>query len=223
MSGSDPTGHSGSPRPSDRPAATTSGAPQPSVWNVANALTMVRIALVPVYGWLLLQHGGTEPTWRWLATLVFVLAMLTDRLDGDLARSRGLVTDFGKVSDPIADKALTGMAFIGLSLIGVIWWWVTIVVLARELLITGIRFAVLRYAVIPASRGGKVKTMLQAIALGVLSAPLPDALVLFGHVVLGVAVLVTVVTGVEYAVQAWRLMRRRQVPPGRASSERPAP
>ncbi len=205
MSGAVPTGPANPP---------SSPATPPSVWNVANALTMLRIALVPVYGWLLLHEAGADAMWRWLATLVFVLAMLTDRLDGDLARSRGLVTDFGKVSDPIADKALTGMAFIGLSLIGVIWWWVTVVVLARELLVTGIRFAMLRYVVIPASRGGKLKTMLQAVALGILSAPLPGAFVLLGNVVLAAALVVTVVTGAEYAVQAWRLTRRRATPPG---------
>lgn len=189
---------------------------QPSAWNVANALTMLRVALVPVYGWLLLHNDGADPTWRWLATIVFVLAMLTDRLDGDLARSRGLVTDFGKVSDPIADKALTGMAFIGLSLIGVIWWWVTVVVLARELLVTLIRFAVLRYAVIPASRGGKVKTSAQAVGLAVLSTPLGGLVAIFGYAVLAVAVIVTVVTGVAYTLQAWRLVRSRS--PGTGQS-----
>lgn len=198
---------SGPERGSSREGAGGPAGGQPSAWNVANALTMLRIALVPVYGWLLLHAGGAEPTWRWLATLVFVVAMATDRLDGDLARSRGLVTDFGKVSDPIADKALTGMAFIGLSLIGVVWWWVTIAVLARELLVTLIRFAVLRYAVIPASRGGKLKTTLQAVALGILSAPLGAVFVMFGYAVLGAAVVVTLVTGVEYAAQAWRLTR----------------
>ncbi len=179
----------------------------PSVWNIANALTMLRIALVPVYGWLLLHEGGTDPMWRWLATVVFVLAMATDRLDGDLARSRGLVTDFGKVSDPIADKALTGMAFIGLSLIGVLWWWVTILVLAREVLVTVIRFAVLRFAVIPASRGGKIKTTLQAVALGILSSPLGGPFLWLGYAVMAAAVLVTVMTGMDYALAAWRLVR----------------
>lgn len=203
MTGSVPGGPAGRPASPETP---------PSVWNVANALTMLRIALVPVFGWLLLHESGTDTTWRWLATLVFALAMLTDRLDGDLARSRGLVTDFGKVSDPIADKALTGMAFIGLSLIGVIWWWVTIVVLAREVLVTAIRFALLRYVVIPASRGGKLKTMLQGVALGILCAPLPGPFELLGYGVLGAALVVTVVTGGEYAIQAWRLMRRRATP-----------
>ena len=141
---------------------------------------------------------------------------VTDRLDGDLARAKGLVTDFGKVSDPIADKALTGMAFIGLSLIGVIWWWVTIVVLAREIGVTLIRLAVLRFAVIPANRGGKLKTTLQGLALGILSSPLGDPMPLVGHIVLAVAVLVTVATGVEYAAQAWRLSRTRPARDGGA-------
>ncbi len=113
-----------------------------SNWNIANALTVARIVMVPVFGWLLLHGGGQAPAWRWWALLVFVVAMATDRLDGELARSRGLITDFGKLADPIADKALTGMAFIGLSLIGHLWWWVTIVVLAREIGITLLRFVV---------------------------------------------------------------------------------
>src|SRR5580765_6507082 len=132
-------------------------ATKPSNWNLPNALTTLRIVLVPVFGWLLLREGGDDVTSRWWAAAVFIAAIATDRIDGDIARKRNLVTDFGKLMDPIADKALTGMAFIGLSIIGELWWWVTILVLAREWFITGLRFWVIRYGIISASKGGKLK------------------------------------------------------------------
>ena len=104
----------------------------PSNLNIANALTVLRIVGVPVFGWLLLTESGDDVGFRIWAFVAFILLMITDRIDGDIARSRGLVTNFGKLADPIADKALTGMAFVGLSIIGVLWWWVTIVLLVRE-------------------------------------------------------------------------------------------
>lgn len=178
----------------------------PSPWNLPNALTVLRILLVPVYGFFLLAEGGLDNESRWWALGVFVVAMATDRLDGDIARARGIVTDFGKMADPIADKALTGMGFIGLSLIGQLWWWVTLVVLAREIGVTVLRVMVLRHGVIPASRGGKVKTTLQAIALGLMTAPLGGAWLWSAYVVMGAAVLVTLGTGVDYVLQARRLV-----------------
>lgn len=186
--------------PMDRVASSARRGP--GVWNVANALTMSRIALVPIYGWLLLRADGTSPDYRWMATAVFAVAMLTDRIDGSLARSRGLVTDFGKITDPIADKLLTGMAFVGLSVIGELWWWITIVVLSRGVIITGMRLLVLRRVVIPASRGGKLKTVLQALALGLLSAPLTGPVRLLAGVVMAAAVIVTVWTGYGYLASA---------------------
>ncbi len=199
--------------PTDRVAS--SARPGPGVWNVANALTMSRIALVPIYGWLLLRADGASVDFRWMATAVFAVAMLTDRLDGSLARSRGLVTDFGKISDPIADKLLTGMAFVGLSLIGELWWWITIVVLSREVLITGMRLLVLRRVVIPASRGGKLKTVLQGLALGLLTAPLSGPVRLVAAVVMAAAVVVTVWTGYGYLAAA-RAALAAPKPSGRA-------
>ena len=180
-----------------------------SNWNIANALTVARIVMVPVFGWLLLHGGGQAPAWRWWALLVFVVAMATDRLDGELARSRGLITDFGKLADPIADKALTGMAFIGLSLIGQLWWWVTVLVLVREIGITVLRFVVIRYGVMPASRGGKIKTVLQAVALSMLLAPIGGVWLWLSGAVMAAAVVVTVVTGVDYVLQARRLVSGR--------------
>lgn len=179
----------------------------PSNWNIANALTLVRLALVPVFVWLLLREGGEDVASRISACAVFVVAMATDKLDGDIARRRGLVTDFGKIADPIADKALTGGAFVSLSVLGELPWWVTVVVLAREIGVTLLRFVVLRYGVIPASRGGKLKTGLQALAIGLFVLPLPGAFDLLENTVMGAAVVVTLVTGADYVVQAVRLRR----------------
>ncbi len=146
---------------------------QASNLNIANVLTMLRIAIVPFFGWALLHDGGDSATWRWVAFALFVVAMITDKVDGDLARKYDLVTDFGKIADPIADKAITGMAFIGLSVVGDIWWWVTAVVLLREWSVTLLRLSVLKDVVIPAAMSGKIKTTLQAVALSALLAPLP--------------------------------------------------
>ncbi|AYY12804.1 CDP-diacylglycerol--glycerol-3-phosphate 3-phosphatidyltransferase [Actinobacteria bacterium YIM 96077] len=181
--------------------------PSPSAWNVANAITVLRFLLVPLFGWLLLRDGGSDDASRLVAFTAFAAAMVTDRADGELARRRGLVTDFGKIADPIADKALTGMAFVGLSVIGDLPWWVTVVVLVREWGITALRFVVIRRGVLPAGRGGKVKTALQAVALGLFILPLPDAVDPVQLTVMSVAVAVTIVTGIDYVLQAVRLSR----------------
>ena len=175
------------------------------LWNVANILTIVRIVLVPVFIGFLLA-GGTAGRLAALGT--FCVASLTDMLDGRLARSRGLVTDFGKIADPVADKALTGAALVCLSALGELPWWVTGVIMFRELGVTGLRFWVIRRGVIAASRGGKAKTLLQiiAICLYLLPASLsPPALV--RELFMAAAVVVTVVTGADYVLQAMRLRR----------------
>ncbi len=176
-----------------------------SVWNVPNGLTVLRVLLVPAFAWLLVTQGGDDTALRWWAAVVFVVAMATDWIDGELARRQGLVTDFGKIADPIADKALIGSAFIGLSALGELTWWVTLLVMTREVGITVLRFVVIRQGVIPASRGGKLKTVLQALALVLLIVPLGGVWQVLGLVVMGVAVLVTVVTGIDYVLQAVRL------------------
>jgi CDP-diacylglycerol--glycerol-3-phosphate 3-phosphatidyltransferase len=193
---------------------------KPSNWNLANGLTTLRIALVPLFGWVLLMGDGQDSSVRVWAFIVFTVAILTDRVDGDIARKRNLVTDFGKLMDPIADKALTGMAFVGLSIIGELWWWVTIVVLGREWGITALRFWVIRYGVMPASRGGKIKTALQAVSLCGLILPLRDldggwhsigqALWWVAVLLMVAAVAITVVTGVEYVRDAVKLRREGQ-------------
>ncbi len=183
-----------------------------SPWNLPNALTVLRILLVPVFGAMLLVEGGANAGQRFAALGVFLVAMITNRINGDIARSRGLVTDVGKILDPIADKALLGMAFVGLSLIGLVPWWVTLLVLAREIGVTIVRFVVIRHGVMPAGRGGKVKTFAQAVALSLLILPLsvlpaPEVWRWTAYLVLAVAVVLTVLTGVDYLVQAHRLRR----------------
>jgi CDP-diacylglycerol--glycerol-3-phosphate 3-phosphatidyltransferase len=192
--------------------------PAPSNWNLPNALTTLRILVVPFFGWALLVDGGQSILWRCVAYLLFAAAMVTDKVDGDLARKHNLVTNFGKIADPIADKALTGMAFVGLSLIGELWWWVTVVVLVREWGITLLRLWVIRHEVMAAGAGGKLKTLLQTFALGLLILPLrllPGAWATVGLVLWWVAVVlmaaavaVTVVTGVDYVLKA--LSARRE-------------
>ena len=184
--------------------------PEPSPWNLPNALTVMRILLVPVFVWLVLRHGGDETASRWWAFLVFAAAIITDRIDGDLARAKGLVTTFGKVADPIADKALTGAGFITLSMIGQIPWWITAVILAREIGITAMRFWVIRHGVMPASRGGKIKTFLQALAIGLFVMPLaslPLEMLWRGiaWVILVGALVVTIATAVDYVTKALTL------------------
>ena len=173
-----------------------------SLWNVANAVTVVRLFLVPFFAVLLFLPGDR---WRYAALAVFVLASLTDRLDGELARRYGLVTDFGKIADPIADKALTGSALVALSMLGELGWWVTWVILGREFGVTALRFWVIRHGVIAASRGGKLKTLLQIVAICLYLLPVDPSGGVLRLVLMGAALLVTVVTGVDYAVRAVRL------------------
>lgn len=203
------------PDPAAVPATTV------KVVNIANALTLLRLVMVPVFVVLLINDGGHSSGWRIAAALVFVAASVTDFIDGDLARSRGLVTDVGKVADPIADKALTGAALLGLSALGDLPWWVTGLVLVREIGVTALRFFVLRHGVIPASRGGKVKTLLQGVAIGLYVLPISGAWGTARAAVMTVAVVITVVTGLDYISRAVRLRRQskaRQAVGGAASS-----
>ncbi|MBD0418558.1 CDP-diacylglycerol--glycerol-3-phosphate 3-phosphatidyltransferase [Streptomyces sp. TRM S81-3] len=181
---------------------------QASVWNVANLLTMLRLILVPAFVALMLGNGGYDPAWRSFAWAAFAIAMITDLFDGHLARTYNLVTDFGKIADPIADKAIMGAALICLSALGDLPWWVTAVILGRELGITLLRFLVIRYGVIPASRGGKLKTLTQGVAVGMYVLALTGPLATLRFWVMAVAVVLTVVTGLDYVRQA--IVLRRQ-------------
>ena len=204
------------------------------LFNIANVLTMLRIVLVPLFVWFLLLDaegslaeafgGGLEAQnggWRWAAAGLFAVAMITDKIDGDLARSRNLITDFGKIADPIADKLLIGSGLIMLSLLGELPWWVTVVILVRELGITLLRMVMLRTQVMPASRGGKLKTVLQTAGLQLMLLPL---VVIAGWLadvafwIMIAALVVTVVTGVDYLISALRL--RRESAESRQSDER---
>lgn len=183
-----------------------------STWNLANGLTILRLALVPVFLLALFAHGGHDKLWRVLAWAVFAVASITDRIDGEVARKRGLVTEFGKLVDPIADKALVGAALIGLSALHDLPWWITVVMLVRELGVTLLRFWVIRHGVIPASRGGKVKTLLQAVAIGLfVLIPIGEWLEPIAWVFMVAAVVVALVTGVDYVARAVRL-RRESLP-----------
>jgi CDP-diacylglycerol--glycerol-3-phosphate 3-phosphatidyltransferase len=183
---------------------------QPPLLNIANVLTGVRLVLVPVFLVALLAEDGADTGWRLTAFGVFALAAITDRYDGELARRRGLVTAFGTIADPIADKALTGSALIGLSVLALVPWWVTIVIMGREIGITVLRFWVLRHGIIPASRGGKAKTLVQALAIGLYVLPLElldaaGAVAVLRWTVLALAIVLTVVTGLDYLLRAARL------------------
>jgi CDP-diacylglycerol--glycerol-3-phosphate 3-phosphatidyltransferase len=194
-----------------------------SNWNLPNALTALRIVMVPFFGWALLVDGGDSLLWRCVAYGLFIGAMITDKIDGDIARSRNLVTDFGKIADPIADKAITGMAFIGLSIVGDVWWWVTIVVLLREWSVTLLRLSVLKHVVIAAAQSGKVKTVLQAVALGGLTLPLRqvdgvldvpgDILFYVFQVLLAGAVAMTMWSGYEFFRDVRHARRQPRVSP----------
>lgn len=191
---------------------------QASLWNIANILTMVRLVLVPGFVVLMLMDGGYDPVWRAWAWAAFAVAMITDIFDGHLARTYDLVTDFGKIADPIADKAIMGAALICLSSLGDLPWWVTGVILGRELGITLLRFIVIRYGVIPASRGGKLKTLTQGTAVGMYVLALEGPLATLRWWVMAAAVVLTVVTGLDYVRQAI-VLRRRGIAEREAAAE----
>jgi CDP-diacylglycerol--glycerol-3-phosphate 3-phosphatidyltransferase len=187
------------------PAATPSSSAK--LVNLPNALTMLRLAVVPVFAVLLVQDGGLDDADRYWAALVFGLAILTDRYDGMIARRTGQVTEFGKLADPIADKALTGTALIGLSVLELLPWWVTVAILVREVAITLLRFWVIRDGVIAASRGGKAKTVVQSLAIGLYILPLTGLLASARWWLMAAAVLLTLVTGIDYVYRALALRR----------------
>lgn len=196
---------------------STTGAQAPSSWNLPNALTVLRILLVPVFLVLLLQQDGADPALRTWAFAVFAGAMVTDWIDGTLARRWNIITDFGKIADPIADKALMASALIGLWIVGTLPLWVPIVILVREFGITVLRFVIIRWVVLPASKGGKLKTVLQTVAIGMmlLWVPvlvwLPSAVAIgwtvVAWIILTAGIVVTLVTGIDYCVKSYRLVK----------------
>ncbi|WP_212816455.1 CDP-diacylglycerol--glycerol-3-phosphate 3-phosphatidyltransferase [Polymorphospora rubra] len=190
------------------PSSSSSVAGRVPLLNAANALTALRMMLIPVFAALVIASGMTHSSTRIAACVIFAIASATDLVDGWIARRFGLVTSFGKVADPIADKALTGTALVLLSWYDQLPWWVTALILVREVGVTLIRFWVIRYGVIAASRGGKLKTALQILAIVWYLWPVPAALVGVGTWIMGAAVLVTVLTGLDYVLRALRLRGR---------------
>lgn len=184
-----------------------------SIGNIANIITVARIAIAPLVLWLILLDDGDWGIWRLVAAVLFIAAISTDGVDGMLARRRNLITTSGILMDPIADKALTGAAFIGLALVAELPWWIVIVVLGRELLITVFRLVVAKRQVIPASRGGKLKTLSQAIALGFWLTPawvvVGEWIFIVNWILMGAVVLLTVATGIDYLVRAFVASRKR--------------
>lgn len=178
-----------------------------------NAITIARILVAPVFLWMLLADAGADGALRWWAGILFVVAIATDGLDGHIARRHDIVTDLGKLLDPIADKVLTGCAFVGLSILGELPWWVTIVVLVREIGITVYRFVVVSDHVLAAAWLGKAKTVAQAVALSLALLPLVGLLgtpmAWVNGITMTVAVVLTVVSGVDYAVSEWRHARAK--------------
>lgn len=217
MSGSEPAGGSGRDQ-GNAPGESAAAKPEmwsrervvtgwAQLWTAPNMLTLLRIFLIPFFWYLLMYDGGENAATRVAATAVFVFAAVTDWLDGYLARKQGLVSTFGKIADPMADKALTGVALIGLSVLGELWWWVTLLIIVREVGVTVIRLVVLKHGVIPASRGGKAKTVFQMLGIVLFLLPItPEMIVLWWAraLVMAVAVLLTAITGLDYVNRAYR-------------------
>lgn len=166
--------------------------------NLPNALTIFRILALPFCAWALFQEEGKDPTWQIIAWLMFFVVGMTDVLDGRIARKRNQISNFGIILDPIADKAFIATALVGLSVLGKIPWWVTILILLREVGVTILRFAVIKREVISANRGGKIKSLLQNFSVGFYILPLPEYLFLPRDILLGLAVALTLWTGFEY-------------------------
>lgn len=173
-----------------------------------NAITVVRILCAPVFAWMLLADAGSDGPLRWWAAVLFIVAIATDGIDGYLARRHDIVTDLGKLLDPIADKVLTGAAFVCLSVLGELDWWITVVVLVREIGITVHRLVVASDHVVAAAWMGKLKTVAQAVALSLALLPLWTVVGEWIHVVntvaMTVAVVLTVASGVDYVVTELR-------------------
>ena len=173
-----------------------------SAINIPNFLTTIRIVVVPILAWLLFREDSDSDSNRLIAGILFIIAALTDIADGTIARRWNLITNFGKIFDPIADKALIGVALVGLSYLNLLEWWFTWVILARELFVTFLRFWVINKGVIPASRGGKLKTIMQIVAISFYLLPFPETVSLLAEVLMYIAVILTLATAVDYIMKA---------------------
>jgi CDP-diacylglycerol--glycerol-3-phosphate 3-phosphatidyltransferase len=169
--------------------------------NLPNSLTILRVLLLPLCAYALFKNGGDDTTWRIIAWTLFFIVGLSDILDGKLARDRNQITEFGKLLDPIADKAMLATAAVGLSILGLLSWWVTAILLLREIAVTVLRFAVIKDGVIPASKGAKLKTFFQSFGVGFYILPLPTWLHIPRDIFMAVAIYLTISTGVAYFKQ----------------------
>ncbi len=166
--------------------------------NLPNALTIARILALPFCAWALFKNGGNDSDWQIIAWCMFFVVGMTDVLDGRIARKRNQISSFGTLVDPIADKAFIATALIGLSILEKMPWWVTIVILAREIGVTLLRFAVIKRGIIAASKGGKIKSLLQNFSVGFYILPLPESLFLPRDILLGIAIVLTITSGYQY-------------------------
>ena len=178
-----------------------------------NLITIVRILCAPIFLWMLLADGGADGALRWWAAALFIVAIATDGIDGWLARKYEIVTDLGKLLDPIADKVLTGFAFIGLWILGELPWWVTVIVLIREIGITVYRLMVVSDHVLAAAWMGKLKTVAQALALSLALLPLwtlvGEWIWWVNGILMTIAVVLTIASGVDYVVSEVRAARAK--------------
>lgn len=208
--------------PGGLPAGTVAGSVTPmsatstppvSNWNIANIITIVRMIATPFFVWMLLADAGDMGALRWAAAAFFVLAIASDALDGYLARSRNLITDLGKLLDPIADKVLTGAAFVGLSILAELPWWVTILVMVREIGITIHRLTISHDVVVAAAWMGKLKTVAQAVAISLALFPFAqifgDWMIWVNIVTMTIAVVLTIASGIDYVITFFRKSPQR--------------
>jgi CDP-diacylglycerol--glycerol-3-phosphate 3-phosphatidyltransferase len=182
------------------------------IFNLPNIITMARIIFVPLFIWTLVEFSNPESPMRWISVLVFIIIMSSDGIDGAIARRRGLVTNLGKLLDPIADKALLGGALVTLSILGEVSWWITAIIMVRELGITVYRLVVVRKKVVAASSGGKLKTIFQGIMVGFVVSPLTawfsDWYLIFEMGLIYLATALTVYSGAQYVIAASRSQKK---------------
>jgi CDP-diacylglycerol--glycerol-3-phosphate 3-phosphatidyltransferase len=168
-----------------------------------NFITVARLLLVPVGVYTLFKNGGNDPTWQYISWIVFFVLGLSDIVDGNLARSRNAITEFGKFLDPVADKVMIGAAMISLSILGRLPWWMTTVILFREIGITVFRLMIINRGVIPANKGGKIKASLQNFGVGFYVLPLSTSFYWFRDGFMYVAIFMTIFTGAYYVKSAF--------------------
>jgi CDP-diacylglycerol--glycerol-3-phosphate 3-phosphatidyltransferase len=171
-----------------------------------NTLTVTRILLIPIGVYTLFFDGGDNSTFQIISYLIFFTLGMTDIVDGRWARHSNRITPLGTFLDPVADKALIGSAMISLSILDRFPWWITILILTREIGITLFRLLVIKNGVIPASKGGKIKTLMQNFGVGFFILPLPQSLDWFKYGFMSVAIVLTITSAYDY-LRSWYTKR----------------